>query len=446
MVAPNDNLLCKQAKNFYYNYVMDDGKDEIPVEMIEHMNLCPYCKSGMDEFQSRLAAIGQNDDAESERDEITFENLELHYNYINEPVSCNVVKAFLPSLADPALAVHVPTPITAHIDNCKQCADDLEVIHNFGLSHKQLCLLSQFYADSKASNSLKKLDESLIDSKSQTEIQGFHDKIHGILKRKESNVVTIFKADESVQEGASLPISVEVLDKDKISSVQSDKAPLRFKPVFAKVAAVAAILVAAFLASQVSVLQAVDLNQIYKALAKVKNVHIVKYDSETPEPMKEIWISQSLKVKISKTSVRDVLWDFNTKELKTNEIATDSIKIKEIDNKIIDEVESTMHTPWNLLPFTSTADIPKDAVWQQVKDGNVSNIDVYELSLSRSDIPGFPVHYKWRIQVDTQTHLPQKIEVLERHAKEDEYEFITTLVIDYPDNDQIQQVIEQAGF
>ena len=82
MVTPNDNSLCKQAEDFYYDYVMNEGKEEIPAELIEHMDMCSDCKSSMDELQTQLAAIEQ--DTESQRDTITLDNLELHYSYINK--------------------------------------------------------------------------------------------------------------------------------------------------------------------------------------------------------------------------------------------------------------------------------------------------------------------------------------------------------------------------
>ncbi len=432
MDAPNDNLLCKQAEDFYYNYVMDDGKEEIPAELIEHMDMCSDCKSSMAELQTQLAAIEQDIDTESQRNAVTLDNLELHYSYINMQVSCNAVKPFLPSLAGSVLAVRVPTPITAHIDNCKQCADDLKTISSFGLSHKQLCLLGQFFADSKASINLDNLDE----------IQGFNDKIHGILERKESNVVTIFKTDESIQGDSNLPISVEVLGKSKAS--------LRFKPIFKQMAAAAAILLVAFFVSKVSVLQAVDLNQMYKALAKVKNVHIVKYGSEIAEPINETWTSKLLNMKMFKTSTGYTLWDINNKEIKTNEIATNSINIKKVDRQFIDQAQSAMNTAWDLLPFTSTADLPAGAVWEKVENENVtsglSNIDVYDLSWTQDAISGDFSHYKWRIFVDTKTHLPQKLEFWEKYADQDKYELTTIKEIDYPTNSLLLRIIKQAGF
>ena len=109
-----------------------------------------------------------------------------------------------------------------------------------------------------------------------------------------------------------------------------------------------------------------------------------------------------------------------------------------------------MHTPWDLLPFMSAADIPAGAIWEQVEDKSIisinPNIDVYDLSWSKRSMAGYLVYYKRRVFVNTKTHLPQRIEFWEKHIEEDKYELTTVVEIDYPTNSQIQQVIKQAGF
>ena len=380
----------------------------IPAEALRHFSICPDCRKALFERRSELI----ND---------------IEWNEEGSHISCQAVRAadlfnyVVPYGINPAKDQYAKfrKSLTSHLANCKEC--------------------------------LTKMNE-------------LHSQVYSILGREESNVVTIFKADESGQEDVNLPIAVEVLDKekDKIPSesdsfnintdsiAQAEKAPWRFKPIFKPMAVAAGILLIVLLTFKGSVLQAVDLNQIYKALAKVKNVHIVKYDSETSEPINEIWISQLLNVKMFKTSRGYVLWDINSKELKTNETATDPIKTKEIDNKIIDEVKSTMHTPWDLLPFTSIANVPAGAIWEQVEDKSIisinPNIDVYDLSWPKRSMAGYLVYYKRRVFVNIKTHLPQRIEFWEKQIEEEKYELTTVVEIDYPTNSQIQQVIKQAGF
>jgi hypothetical protein len=81
-------------------------------------------------------------------------NLKLHFAYTGVPVTCRTVKPFLPSLAIPALEVNVPTPITVHLDQCQQCANDLEAIRQLDLTQDQLCRLSQVFADDPAEDAV----------------------------------------------------------------------------------------------------------------------------------------------------------------------------------------------------------------------------------------------------------------------------------------------------
>jgi hypothetical protein len=50
-------------------------------------------------------------------------------------------------MADPVLQTRVLTPITLHLDNCKQCSDDLETIRKLNLYNTQLCQLGQMFAE-----------------------------------------------------------------------------------------------------------------------------------------------------------------------------------------------------------------------------------------------------------------------------------------------------------
>jgi hypothetical protein len=74
------------------------------------------------------------------------------------------------------------------------------------------------------------------------------------------------------------------------------------------------------------------------------------------------------------------------------------------------------------------------------------NIDVYDLSWPKRSMAGHLEYNKWRLFVNTKTHLPQRIELWKKQLKENEYEFATSFEIDYPDNSQIQRIIEQVGF
>jgi hypothetical protein len=89
--------------------------------------------------------------------------LKLHFAHAEEPVTCSMVRPFLASLADPVLEMRVPTPITMHVDKCRACSDDLLVLRDLHLTHKQLCHLGQLLAD-------KPTEDTGICSKARTAI------------------------------------------------------------------------------------------------------------------------------------------------------------------------------------------------------------------------------------------------------------------------------------
>jgi hypothetical protein len=97
------------------------------------------------------ATLGEKDSTEKAarrtRNAAITSLLKLHFEYVATSVTCNEAKPFLPSLADPTLQVRIPTPITAHVDNCRACSEDLSTIRQMALTHKQLCRLGQFLAD-----------------------------------------------------------------------------------------------------------------------------------------------------------------------------------------------------------------------------------------------------------------------------------------------------------
>jgi len=147
--------MCEQARPYYYQCLRRDTKEEIPAEILAHIRQCRFCQAEVNRLEIVLAevkyhagqSIGQTDSA------ITT-NLGLHFAYIGSSVTCDTVKPFLPSQADPLLEVGVPTPITVHLDKCQQCADDLETIRQLSLTHKQLCRLGQLFAEKPSKDAI----------------------------------------------------------------------------------------------------------------------------------------------------------------------------------------------------------------------------------------------------------------------------------------------------
>ena len=72
--------------------------------------------------------------------------LKFHLSYIDQPVTCKVVKPFLPWQVDKELAISEQTPITAHINECPDCRNDIEILKQLNLDPKYLSRLSELFA------------------------------------------------------------------------------------------------------------------------------------------------------------------------------------------------------------------------------------------------------------------------------------------------------------
>jgi RNA polymerase sigma factor (sigma-70 family) len=148
MVAPENNSICEQARAFYYDYLLAPSRKDNSSEVFAHICSCSFCKAEVDRLKVELKET-EDDVVRSVKESasIAITNLKLHFGYMGEMVNCETVKPFLPGLADPALEVSVPTPITVHLDKCQQCSGDLEEIRRLKLTHKQLCRLGQLFAE-----------------------------------------------------------------------------------------------------------------------------------------------------------------------------------------------------------------------------------------------------------------------------------------------------------
>jgi hypothetical protein len=148
MIAADPNSTCGQAQAYYYDYLSGDAREGIPAEIAVHVDRCSFCRGEVDRLRIVLAD-GERRGTENagQTASAATTNLRLQFAYTGASVTCSMVKPFLPSLVIPALEVGVPTPITVHIDKCQQCADGLEEIRRLNLTDRQLCRLSQLFAD-----------------------------------------------------------------------------------------------------------------------------------------------------------------------------------------------------------------------------------------------------------------------------------------------------------
>jgi len=147
MIAPNLNLLCVQAEAYYYDILSKEGHEFIPEFVINHVKQCQHCQDRVHQLEAVLSQYEDIEPKESQVRAAVITMLRLHFSYVGKPVTCKTIRPFLPTLLDPLLEVGIPTPITAHLNDCSQCASDLEIIQKLNLRFQQLRRLSELFAE-----------------------------------------------------------------------------------------------------------------------------------------------------------------------------------------------------------------------------------------------------------------------------------------------------------
>ena len=155
MISHNPHSNCTAARLYYYDFLSEQTRGSIPESTLDHIAQCCDCQAEIDRLEMMFAYVDQSTECEqSRKDSAVSTLLKLHFAYIGDPVKCNMVKPFLASLADPALQIRIPTPITRHIEKCRACSDALMSLRELRLTHKQLCHLGRLLADEPAESEI----------------------------------------------------------------------------------------------------------------------------------------------------------------------------------------------------------------------------------------------------------------------------------------------------
>jgi hypothetical protein len=299
------------------------------------------------------------------------------------------------------------------------------------------------------------------------EMQELHKTVYGICERPESEVITVYEVCESAKAKANsgteelytgFPIRVDVKQREEVKAEQLvpaiDFAPnlkqkisvKKLKPLL-KISAVAAavILMAVILLHNIPTAKAVTLERIYKAVEKIKNVHIASFTPpNNKEPVQELWISRTLNIYMIKTAKQSVLWDIANRTRKTKQPDTGITEIVGLTDDIIADIRRKTSSTLDLMPFYDISDIPEDADWSCVDNENIEitdGIEVYDLQWTEKKYGGSVVFKKWRVFVDSETNLPRRIKWYEKLAADSEYTLSSVVEVEYLSESEIQKKI-----
>lgn len=411
---------------------------------------------------------------------------------VEDEFSCSQAQAAIPAVV--SMAFHeTNAEILKHLCTCSNCRKQL-YLHRESI-RKELLLNGAFqngfpcesvsatdiydyclpYGIGPADDQYIEFRESLTSHlrrcpKCLAKMQQLHRTISNIAERAESEVITIYDIDEAAKVKshiesefyAGFPISSEMAGTEDNLHIEQpktinliarlkQKAPaLNVKPLLkAGLAAAAVIVIGLALLLNSPTAKAVTLDQVYRAVEKVRNVYISKFGPDKAEPIQEMWVSRSLNIYMtSKTSEGLVLLDTVKKHRRTKQPGRASMEVKLLSDGDCAEIEKTMAGYLDLLPFANISDVPKDANWSRVADDGLrvteESSEVYDLTWTNKTYGGSPVFQKRRYFVDPETGLPNKIERYVQSSTAGEYTLQSEMVIKRLSDDEIRSAVKEV--
>lgn len=134
MIMRNCRLDCQDARLYYYDILHQESQGEVPKATLQHVSACTHCQGEIERLELVLDKEDEPSKAISPSDARLLGLLRQHFSYADKSVTCSIARSFFPSLADDEVRIRIPTPITAHIDQCIQCSKALNALLPVGLS------------------------------------------------------------------------------------------------------------------------------------------------------------------------------------------------------------------------------------------------------------------------------------------------------------------------
>lgn len=474
-------VTCETVKLFLPGFLEPALNVKIPTPITVHLHSCPKCLDDLETIKELKLSTKQL---------CRLSNLFLEKANENN-FSCSQAQEAIPSVVSMALN-ETDKDTLKHLCVCPDCREKLrqhrEQVCNESLNNKTveqtfICdeiSASDFfdyvvpYGLDPANDQYAKFRRFFTSHASVCPVclanmQQLHNTVFGIVERTESGIATIYHIDESAKTKtfesgdvyAGFPIRVEVIKSEDeikvqepviISEVASKRRmpAINIRPLFKiGIAAAAVILVGTVLLMNISTAKAVTLDGIYKAIEKVKNVHISSFIPNKKEPVQQQWVSRTLNVNIIKTEKESVLWDAANKIKKNKYLNSNTVQTTNLTAEMNAEIRNMITGSLGLLPFNSISEIPSDAEWKSVgsiNQGITDKTEVYDLIWIEKIYDGHITHKKWRLFVDIDTSLPHKVELYQKSDIESEYNLKYTRIVEYLDDSKMQNATKEASF
>ena len=549
MIRENSPSGCVRGRLYYYDFLDEATRTHIPESSLRHILVCRHCQGEIERLRGML--VEQKGDDESDRcrrSAAITSVLKLHFVYAGRSVTCGDVKPLLPSLCDRVLEIRIPTPVTAHVDNCPQCSRDVSILSQMDLSHRQLCRLGRLFADkpegtgvgcgealegvagvvggdlsgigaealrhlctcSECRESLYQRREELVEGlladtadeelscegtslsdlfayclpygvdaaddgvgdlrpeeaahisgcrRCLSRVQQLHEAVCGIAERPDSGIITrLTVKGQAVEVGearANWSVNVEVYKSRPEAEPAAEPVTvpertarkakrLNFARLLKPAAvAAAAILVVSFLFINAPVAKAVDLSQVYDAIARIRNACISQFGAGKAEPYQKEWVSQSMNIRMFETREEVVLWDIGNGVKKAKSLESGAIETIRPSEALLSKFGDAVANSFGLMPFSRMTDVPEDALWSRVDDTRVAALvpgtEVYDLEWVEDETG---CAKKTRFWVDRTRDLPRRVEFYRRDLISGGQHVLTmTIEVEYPADSEIQPLV-----
>ncbi len=427
MNNPESSQICMDAELCYYDYLYNREEDDlVPASIAAHIEQCDNCQEQLRHLESTLSEGSALRLERRQQRSTIIVTLALHMGYIDKPVTCRTVRPFLFSLADSNVDLKVSTPITAHLDECQQCRENLETIRKLNLTSEQLEQIRVIYE-------ARLTREATASSQIDTEIPTSDD-ISTVLKMldgPESGIITTYNIDKSS----------ENTPKRKLSWIRRKIVP------GTGLAATFFILAAIYFIDK-PVAKEATIAQIYEAFEGARNISVVAFAQDLTSPVKEELVSRTPGIYMIKDQDGATFWNVRDKTKKSRLV--NNQKWTRFDNLTFGKIEKKIAGTLDLFPFPKTEKIPENAHWIPTTEPNVEvsfkDAEVYELQWSEKQPDRSVISKKWRVFIEAGTNLPLKVEFYSKPSVEGDYSLESQIMVEYPSDSQIKSILKEYSF
>jgi hypothetical protein len=395
---------CQQAQFFYFDYLTKQSSSASAL-WFEHIEHCPQCQREIKRLENEICRKPGALDTQSPI-------LALHHRHLSKRTECDAVKPFLASLAHPELSIRTETPITAHIARCPLCRKDLQTITSLHLSDRQLVEATQILSDEPRETG--NLSEQVAAA------------IRAIRDRKSSGIATRLE-----------------IDTEGETHVQVESRFIQSRSLAQFSAAAAILLIASLVFFRTTLASGISLQAVYHALTSPVNCRIQINVPEQKNPIQTILISKKLNLVAYQQDSGVILLDIQHHKVFCPGQKNDAIS-KQFEQEIWSKIS---RAEFGLLPFETIHQIPAGYVWK--RQDNLSqdpSWEIYDLSWKEHTGTGIIIEKTWRGYLLNGSHLPVRIQWLEKQPEQMEKSVVTEITIEYPDTQTVLNELKEKPF